>query len=93
MNTTVDWGEVALKYPVGCIIQGTVMYHAAFGIFLNIGHPSLLGLVQIVEFVDEGYMTPDLYPAIGKEVSGLVLGYNMDNNQVVLSMKPSRLGL
>ncbi|MGI4734883.1 MAG: S1 RNA-binding domain-containing protein [Janthinobacterium lividum] len=91
MNTIVDWDEVALNYPVGGIIQGNVMYHAAFGIFLNIGHPLLLGLVQIVEFVDEGVMTPDLYPAIGKKVSGVVLGYNKDNNQIVLSMKPSRL--
>jgi ribosomal protein S1 len=93
MNTAVNWDEVALAYPIGSIIKGTVMYHAAFGIFLNVGHPLMLGLVRIVDFVDEGIITPDLYPAIGKEVRGLVLGYDESNNQIVLSMKPSNLGL
>jgi ribosomal protein S1 len=87
----VDWGKIAELYPIGSVIEGKVVHHAPFGMFLNIGHPYILGLVNIVEFLDEGRMTPDQYPPVDTLVKGVVLAYTPHNKQVRVSMKPATL--
>ena len=91
MNQEVNWEDISINYPIGNLIIGIVEHHAHFGIFLNIGHPVVKGLVLIMEFMDEGIMKPELYPLIGTEVRGVILGYTDYNNQIKISLKPSRL--
>lgn len=87
----VNWKDIEMKYPVGSLLTGTVERHFPFGIFLDIGHPLVKGLVQIIDFLDEGTMTEELYPSIGTEVKAFVFGYATWNNQIKLGMKPSQL--
>ena len=91
MKEIIDWEKIKGQYPIGTLIQGTVEHHASFGIFLTLDHPTVKGLVEIVEFLDEGIMSANNYPAIGEEVTGIVLDYTEGNHQIRLSLKPSKL--
>jgi hypothetical protein len=97
MSNLSEAAENAKKrYPLGCRIRGTVLDHMPFGIFVDIGDPEALGVVLIVEFVDDGRMTPEMFPAIGESVESVVVGWSNSTwkdwpCEVGLSMKPSKL--
>ncbi len=87
------WENIKDKYQVGTFIRGKVIQHMHFGIFLDIGEPEVKGLIRIVDFVDEGEMREDLYPAIGSTVGGVIYGYSdKENGQINLSATPSAIG-
>ena len=86
------WDEAKKRFPVGARVRGVVIRHLPFGIFVDLGDPVALGLVQITDFVDAGPMTPELYPAVGASIEAVVLGHTGDGRkQVWLGMKPSHL--
>lgn len=85
------WKEVTEKYSYGDLLEGVVVHHAPFGVFLNIGEEEILGFVRIVNFLDVGRMTPDKYPVIGEKVNGIIVEFTEHNKQVCLSLKPSDL--
>jgi ribosomal protein S1 len=86
------WREIEEKFPVDSIVIGVVEYHQPFGIFVNIGSTKVKGLVPIIDFLDEGVMTPGMYPTIGSTIEAVVLGHTLDESmQVYLSVKPSKL--
>jgi len=87
----VDWNDIEKRYPIGTVVAGIVEQHFPFGIFLDLGHPLVKGLVQIIDFLDEGTMTQAKYPPIGTKVNAIVFGYATWNNQIKLGMKPSQL--
>ncbi len=93
MMNNPTWSDIKSQYPLGQFVQGTVEFHTPFGIFVQI-EPNLTikGLIKIPDFLDEGTMTPALYPPIGAKIGAIVVGYN-DSNQVeiYLSAKPSIL--
>jgi ribosomal protein S1 len=41
------WEEAKQRFPIGCRVRGTVVDHRPFGIFVDLGDPVALGLVQI----------------------------------------------
>jgi ribosomal protein S1 len=87
-----DWETIQSKYPIGQLIQGTVVQHMPFGVFIDIGESGVLGLVRIVDFLDEGRMTPDRYPEVGKRVAAIVYEYGrVEDPQIHLNAKPSAL--
>jgi ribosomal protein S1 len=87
-----SWEEAQQRFPTGMLVTGTVSQHHPFGIFVDLGDPVALGLVQITEFRDHGRMTPDLYPPIGETIRAVVLGHTDDRRrQVWLGMRPSQL--
>jgi hypothetical protein len=57
------WDEAKQRFPVGTRVRGIVTRHCPFGVFVDLGDPDATGLIQIVDFLDEGRMTPDQYPA------------------------------
>jgi ribosomal protein S1 len=86
------WNQVKSKYRLGELIHGKVEHHAPFGIFVDLGDDRVRGMVQITDFVDNGDMTPEMYPDIGSPIGAVVLGYTEDDrNQIWLSVKPSVL--
>jgi ribosomal protein S1 len=85
------WEQFISKYPVGQFVQGEVEYHAPFGVFVSLGESSAKGLIKIPDFLDEGRMSPEMYPGIGTTVGAIVVGYNEGSNEVYLSAKPSVL--
>lgn len=87
------WEDAKLRFPVGCRVWGVVVSHHSFGIFVDLGDPLALGLVQITDFLDEGRMTPQRYPRLGSSIEGVVLGHTDEHRtQIWLSLKPSQLG-
>ncbi len=80
------------RFPVGTRVRGIVTQHCPFGVFVNLGDPVATGLIQVTEFLDEGRMTPDQYPAVGATIDAVVLGHTEDQRkQVWLSVRPSHL--
>jgi ribosomal protein S1 len=88
----LTWKNIKSKYQIGMFVRGKVVQHMHFGIFLDIGEPGVKGLIRIVDFVDEGEMREDLYPAIGSTAGGVVYGYGEQERQINLSATPSAIG-
>ncbi|MFM9160409.1 MAG: RNA-binding protein, partial [Dolichospermum sp.] len=66
--------------------------HTPFVVFVYIDESSVKGLIKIPDFLDEGGMSPEMYPEIGTTVGAVVVGYNESNfREVYLSAKPSVL--
>jgi ribosomal protein S1 len=87
-----NWLHLKSRYKLGQFVLGTVEFHAPFGVFLNLGEPVVKGLIKIPDFLDEGVMQVEMYPAIGATVGAIVVGYNESNQrEVYLSAKPSVL--
>ena len=87
------WEEAKARFPVGTKVSGVVTQHRPFGIFVDLGDPVALGLVQITEFLDSGRMTSEQYPPVGTTIEAVVLGHTEEERkQVWLCMKPSRVG-
>lgn len=82
------WNSIESKYPLGKLIYGQVEFHAPFGVFVNLGDAEVKGLIQISDFLDNGSMTPEMYPDIDSPVGAVVIGYTKDDRkQVWLSVK------
>ncbi|MGB3293088.1 MAG: hypothetical protein WBB01_08885 [Phormidesmis sp.] len=87
-----SWEQIKSKFKLGQFVQGTVEFHAPFGIFLNLDNASVKGLIRIPDFLDEGAMSEEMYPEIDTVVGAVVVGYNESNcGEVYLSAKPSVL--
>jgi ribosomal protein S1 len=86
------WDEAKQRFPAGSRVRGTVTAHRPFGVFVDLGDPEALGLVQITEFLDEGRMTPEEYPPLGASIEAVVLGHTDGRRkQVWLGVRPSQL--
>ncbi len=89
---SATWEQIKSKYKLGQFVQGKVEFHAPFGVFIDIGEPSVKGLIRIPDFLDEGEMSESMYPDLGTTVGAIVVGYNEANHrEVYLNAKPSVL--
>jgi ribosomal protein S1 len=87
-----SWEQIKFRYKLGDFIQGSVVFHAPFGVFVTLDEPSVKGLIKIPDFLDEGEMSETMYPEIGTAIGAVVVGYNESNcSEVYLSAKPSVL--
>jgi ribosomal protein S1 len=95
MSNTMDdqaWELIKSKYKIGQVLQGKVLRHEPYGVFLDIGEAEVKGLIRIPDFLDDGAMNEAMYPEIGGQVTGVVIGYNDANKyEVCLNAKPSIL--
>jgi ribosomal protein S1 len=86
------WEEAKQRFPVGKAVAGVVTRHYPFGIFVDLGDPVAVGLVEIVNFLDDGRMTTGQYPPVGTTVTAVVIGHTTEQRkQVWLSVRPSDL--
>lgn len=90
MNSAISWNHLKNLLHVGQIVEGIVLQHEPFGIFVDVGY-AYKGIVQITDFKDSGVMTSDEYPDIGQRVSAVILGFKESGQQIWLGMKPSQL--
>jgi len=87
---STSWENIKSKYKLGQFVQGQVEFHTPFGVFVNIDDSLVKGLIKIPDFLDEGGMSPEMYPEICTTVGAVVVGYNESNcREVYLSAKPS----
>jgi ribosomal protein S1 len=89
-NDGIEWDRVKTQLVTGSFVQGTVQRHFPFGLFVEIRGIPFTGLVEIVDFKDEGRMTADEYPPIGSDIEAVVLGFRDSNKQISLGMRPSQ---
>ena len=87
----INWNIIKNTYPLGNIILGRVLLHRPFGIFIDINDNDILGIVGIIDFLEEDN-TSRPYPEIGSEVCCKIIGYTEDTrNQIWLSVNPDVL--
>lgn len=84
-----SWEEIRSKYRYGDWVEGIVISHRVFGVFLDIGEEGVFGLIEIVHFLDKESMDPSKYPLIGSKISGVIISFNDSNRQIRLSVRPS----
>lgn len=88
----VSLEQLKSKFRLGQFVQGEVEFHAPFGVFLKLEGSPAKGLIRIPDFLDEGAMSPDMYPDMHTVVGAVIVGYNESNGrEVYLSAKPSIL--
>ena len=84
-----DWQRLKARLSVGDAIQGTVIQHHQFGVFLDIG-VGFLGLVEIMQFKEApARMTREEFPPLGSTISANVIWFDDENMQLKLSLRPS----
>ncbi len=91
MTEPKTWDETKRELRAGSLVSCTVTRHAPFGVFAKIPGLPFDGLIQIIDFKDEGKMTADEFPAIGNTLSAVDLGFKEDAHQIWLGVKPSQI--
>ena len=86
-----DWERLKNNLAIGDKVQGIVVAHHPFGVFVELPMTTVQGLIEIPNFKDAGRMTPDQYPELGTSVVAVVLGFKESGQQVWLGVKPSQL--
>jgi hypothetical protein len=87
------------RYPVGSGLIGTVVHHAPFGVFLDVGVGHVRALLEIVFFADWPDIEPGgpapaqrvvvRYPELGEGVTATGIAHYEANHQVYVSAKPA----
>ena len=91
IDKSAEWEKLKLELSAGQIVDGKVLAHWPFGIFVDIGKP-FVGLVEIVNFKEKGErMTATEFPELGTPIKCVVVQFADHNFQVRLSVKPSDL--
>jgi ribosomal protein S1 len=90
-NKSEEWAKLKTELHVGQVIEGKVLAHWPFGIFVDLNKP-FVGLVEIVNFRERGErMTPNEYPELGAPIKAVILQFSDSNFQVKLSVRPGDL--
>jgi hypothetical protein len=89
-ETHARWERLKIRWPPGHEVEGVVLRHVPFGIFLDVGEgPRIVGLVLLPDMPPEvsrpGEGMPHL-PPLGSRVLCRVLGFRENNLQVALTM-------
>ncbi len=84
------WIQLKNNLSIGELLSGRVSRHEPYGIFVDVNLP-VEGIIQITDFKDEGIMSSQEYPPIGKEIEAVVLGFKESGKQIWLGVRPSQL--
>jgi ribosomal protein S1 len=88
-NQSEEWAKLKSELRVGQVIEGKVLAHWPFGIFVDL-NKQFVGLIEIVNFRERGErMTPNEYPELGAPIRGVILQFNDGSFQVKLSARQS----
>ena len=80
------WSGIAEKYPVGDIIEGTVVRLAPFGAFINL-EDGIDGLVHISQIADRHVAKPDDELTPGQRVHVKIMDVDQENQKISLSKR------
>ena len=80
------WGMVPTKYPLGEIIEGTVVRLASFGAFVNL-EDGIDGLVHISQIADKHIAKPDDELKPGQVIKVKVMDIDIKNQKISLSKR------
>ena len=81
------WEEVSVKYPIGCIVKGSVVNIEDYGIFIEL-ETGIEGLIHVSEISwNNRVKKPDSLYNIGEEVEALVQNIDTEDRRISLSIK------
>ncbi|QGG47737.1 4-hydroxy-3-methylbut-2-enyl diphosphate reductase [Heliorestis convoluta] len=80
------WDTVAEKYPIGSIIEVTVVRLTTFGAFAEL-EPGVDGLIHISQLADRRVNKPEDVVAVGQQVTVKVLDIKEDERRISLSIR------
>lgn len=89
----MTWDEVKSQLKPYDFVEGTVLRHEQYGVFVDIGC-SFLGLLSVTDFLDStdgGGKVEVEYPPVGAVIKVVVLGFRDTNQQIFLGVKPGQL--
>ncbi len=84
--TKDPWEEIAVRYPVGKKVSGTVARFADYGAFLTL-EKDITGLVHLTELSHEKITDPSEALKIGQKVEAQVINIDIDERRIGLSIK------
>ncbi|MDL2248187.1 bifunctional 4-hydroxy-3-methylbut-2-enyl diphosphate reductase/30S ribosomal protein S1 [Tyzzerella sp. OttesenSCG-928-J15] len=80
------WSRVEEKYPIGSIVEGTVVRMVTFGVFVEL-EPGVDGLVHISQIAQKHVVKPEDELTIGESISVKVVDIDKENKKISLSKK------
>ena len=80
------WNGVAEKYPVGHIVDGTVVRLASFGAFVSL-EEDIDGLVHISQIADRHIAKPDEVLSVGQVIQVKIIGVDQEAHRINLSKR------
>ncbi|MCL2405698.1 MAG: bifunctional 4-hydroxy-3-methylbut-2-enyl diphosphate reductase/30S ribosomal protein S1 [Defluviitaleaceae bacterium] len=86
------WAGVADKYPIGSIVEGTVVRLAAFGAFVSL-EEGVDGLVHISQLANKHVAKPDEVLQVGQVVQVKVTDVNQEGHRINLSKREADIDL
>jgi len=86
------WAGVAEKYPVGTIVEGTVVRLAAFGAFVAL-EDGVDGLVHISQIANKHVAKPDEVLQVGQVIQVKVTDVNQEGHRINLSKREADIDL
>jgi small subunit ribosomal protein S1 len=81
------WEDVESKYPVGCVVKGSIVNIEKYGIFVEL-EKGIEGLIHVTElsWQKRGPDHQQQY-SVGEEVEALVKNVDLNDNRISLSIK------
>jgi len=80
------WADILEKYPIGHIVQGTVVRFATFGAFVNL-EEGIDGLIHISKIADKRVEKPADELEIGQVVDVQIVSVDVENKKISLSKR------
>lgn len=84
--TKDPWEEIAERYPVAKVVEGTVVRFADYGAFLKL-EQDINGLVHLSELAHYKVKDPSEVLTIGQKVKAQVINIDIDERRIGLSVK------
>jgi ribosomal protein S1 len=89
--TDEEWAAAKSRFTSGVAVTGVVLSHHRLGFFVDLGNP-VIGLVEIPRIKEVSQpVDPRHYPAVGQQITAVVLDAVDLQRQVHLSISPSDL--
>ncbi|MCG6533999.1 MAG: 30S ribosomal protein S1 [Syntrophales bacterium LBB04] len=81
------WLTIAEKYPIGSIVEGTIVSIADYGAFVEI-EPGVEGLIHVSEmFWTREIKHPSKFLTVGKKIKVMIIDINQENKRISLGLK------
>jgi len=80
------WEQIAEKYPIGSVVNGTINRFSQFGAFVQL-EDDINGLIHLSEISDKKIEDPKEVLAIGDQVKATVINIDRDEHRIGLSLR------
>jgi len=80
------WNGITEKYPIGEIVEGTVVRLAQFGAFVTL-EDGIDGLVHISQIADKRIAKPDDELSVGQVIQVRVMNIDLESHKISLSKR------